>query len=59
MKISVNGIVREMTSEEISEVENLKKLHENDSELPPTYEDRLSALESALLEMITGGETDD
>ena len=23
----------------------------------PTYEDRLSALESALLEMITGGET--
>ena len=57
MKISINGIVREMTSEEILEVENFKKLHENDPKLSPTYEDRLSALESALLEMIMGGET--
>lgn len=57
MKISINGVVREMTSEEILEVETFKKLHENDPEPPPTYEDRLSALESALLEMITGGET--
>lgn len=57
MKISINGIVREMTSEEILEVENFKKLHENDPELSPTYEDRLSALESALLELIIGGET--
>ena len=48
----------EMTSEEIAEAKAAQEEYEKHlaSQLP-TYEDRLSALESALLEMITGGET--
>lgn len=44
--------VLDITEEELSKVDKTKI-----PETPPTYEDRLSALESALLEMITGGET--
>lgn len=48
----------EMTPEEIAEAKAAQEEYEKQlaSQLP-TYEERLSALESALLEMITGGET--
>lgn len=49
----------EMTPEEIAEAKAAQEEYEKQlASQPPTYEDRLSALESALLEMITGGETD-
>lgn len=58
MKKWVNGQIVEMTPEEIAEAKAAKEEYEKQLESqPPTYEDRLSALESALLEMITGGET--
>lgn len=58
MKKWVNGQIIEMTPEEIAEAKAAQEEYKNQlaSQLP-TYEDRLSALESALLEMITGGET--
>lgn len=58
MKKWVNGQIIEMTPEEISEAKAAQEEYEKQlaSQLP-TYEDRLSALESALLEMITGGDT--
>lgn len=48
----------EMTSEEIAEAKAAQEEYEKQlaSQLP-TYEERLSALESALLEIIAGGET--
>ena len=52
MKICENGIYRDMTAEEIAELEALA------AEAPasePTAEDRLAALEAAMLEMIMGG----
>ena len=54
----INGQIIEMTPEEIAEAKAAQEEYEKQltSQLP-TYEDRLSALESALLEMITGGET--
>ena len=52
----ITVIERDYTADEISEVEVMKKqLEQNLSE--PTVEDRLSAVEAALLEMITGGES--
>lgn len=49
MKICENGIIREMTPEEIAAYEALAQeaLH-----MPPTAEERLEALESAVLEMM-------
>ena len=59
MKKWVNGQIVEMTPEEIAEAKAAQEEYEKQlASQPPTYEDRLSALESALLEMITGGETD-
>lgn len=54
----INGQIVEMTPEEIAEAKAAQEEYEKQlaSQLP-TYEERLSALESALLEMITGGET--
>lgn len=52
MKICENGVMRDMTPEEIAELEALA------AEAPapePTVEDRLAALEAAMLEMIMGG----
>ena len=52
MKICENGIIRDMTPEEIAELEALA------AEAPaqePTAEDRLTALEAAMLELIMGG----
>lgn len=49
MKICENGIIREMTPEEIAEIERLA------SEMPeaePTAEERLAALEEAMLELL-------
>ena len=49
MKICENGIIREMTPEEIAELERLQ------AEMPepePTAEERLSALEEAMLELL-------
>ena len=58
MKKWVNGQIIEMTPEEIAEAKAAQEEYEKQLvSQPPTYEDRLSALESALLEMITGGET--
>lgn len=58
MKKWVNGQIIEMTSEEVAEINAAQEEYEKQlASQPPTYEDRLSALESALLEMITGGET--
>lgn len=49
MKIFENGVAREMTPSEIAEIEKLA------SEMPqaePTAEERLSALEEAMLELL-------
>ena len=49
MKIFENGVAREMTPEEIAELERLQ------AEMPkpePTAEERLSALEEAMLELL-------
>lgn len=49
MKICENGIIREMTAEEIAEMEAMA------GEVPeaePTAEERLEALEEAMLEML-------
>lgn len=48
-KICVNGIIRDMTPEEIAELEALA----HDAPMPPpTTEERLEALESVVLEML-------
>ena len=58
MKKWVNGKIIEMTPEEITEAKAAQEEYEKQlASQPPTYADRISALESALLEMITGGET--
>ena len=52
MKICENGVMRDMTPEESAELEALA------AKAPapePTAEDRLAALEAAMLEMIMGG----
>ena len=57
MKKWINGQIIEMTPEEIAEAKAAKEEYEKHLvSQPPTYEDRIFALESALLEMITGGE---
>ena len=48
MKICENGIIREMTPEEIAEFEALA----HDATMPPTAEERLEALEAAMLELM-------
>lgn len=65
IEVIVNGVTgavsyveRKYTPEEIAEAKAAQEEYEKQLvSQPPTYEDRLSALESALLEMITGGET--
>lgn len=49
MKICENGIIREMTPEEIAEMERLQA---EQPEPEPTAEERLSALEEAMLELL-------
>lgn len=49
MKICENGIIREMTPEEIAELEKLAA----EQPVPePTAEERLAALEEAMLELL-------
>lgn len=58
MKKLVNGQIIEMTPEEITEAKAVQEEYEKKlASQPPTYEEHISALESALLEMITGGDT--
>ena len=47
-KICENGIIREMTPEEVAESEAL--VHE--APMPPTIEERIDAMESAVLEIL-------
>lgn len=55
-KININGIVREMTAEEIEELERLE------AEMPEpeqTVDERMEQIEAALIELaalLTGGE---
>lgn len=49
MKICENGIIREMTAEEIAELE---KLAAEQPAPEPTAEERLAALEEAMLELL-------
>lgn len=57
MKISINSIVREMTAEEIAEMDALSASMQTQEESFPTAEDRITALEEAL-EMILSGVTE-
>lgn len=65
IEVIVNGVTgavsyveRKYTPEEIAEAKAAQEEYEKQlASQPPTYEERLSALESAFLEMITGGET--
>ena len=50
MKICENGVIREMTQEEIDSM-NTEEMVES----KPTVEERLEAIESALLERLLGG----
>ena len=50
MKICENGVVREMTPEEIASLKT-----EETTEQKPTVEERLEAVEAALLEQLLGG----
>lgn len=49
MKICENGIIREMTPEEIAELEALAA---SEPVPEPTAEERLAALEEAMLELL-------
>ena len=49
MKICENGVIREMTPEEIAELEALAA---SEPEPEPTAEERLAALEEAMLELL-------
>ena len=49
MKICENGIIREMTPEEVAELEALAQ---DEPVPPPTAEERLEALEGAMLELM-------
>lgn len=48
MKISINGIVREMTTEEEAEINEAIARHENDPAPEPTPEERIASLEEEL-----------
>lgn len=53
MKICENGIIREMIAEEIAALEAAREAEqEAEKHRPPTADERLEALEAALLEMI-------
>ena len=49
MKICENGVIREMTPEEIAELEALAA---SEPAAEPTAEERLAALEEAMLELL-------
>lgn len=54
MKKLVNGVIMEMTPEEIQQLEEQKEYEEQMKNQSPTQEDRLRALESAMLSMMGG-----
>lgn len=54
-KININGVVREMTAEEVAEME---RLAEQTPPPEPTPEERMNEIEAALIElaaMLAGG----
>lgn len=52
MRICENGIYRDMTAEEVAEMERMAV----EAPAPePTAEERLEALEAAMLELVMGG----
>lgn len=53
MRIYDNGIYRDMTQEELEEFE----AHIQEGVEEPTFEERIAALEAAMLEQILGGTT--
>lgn len=56
MKKYLNGVIVEMTDEEIAKIERLRAEAEaKEANREPSTEERLVALESAILEMIMGG----
>lgn len=55
MKKWVNGQIVEMTAEEIAAMKAAIEQIETEQPAEPTTEERLAALESAMLEMIMGG----
>lgn len=56
MKKYLNGVIVEMTAEEIAETERLRAEAEaREASREPTTKERLVALESAILDMIMGG----
>lgn len=63
MKICENGIIREMTAEEIAEIAEIEKLATEMPAPEPSPEERISALEKdnaelrEALEMLLSGET--
>ena len=53
--IDVNGIIREMTDEEYSSyLQKCKEEEERSRHLPPTLEERTSAMEEAILGLMSG-----
>lgn len=57
MKVFENGVIREMTAEEIAALEAARKEEQEAAKhRPPTADERLEALEEALLEMVMEGE---
>lgn len=55
MKKLVNGVISEMTQEEIQQLEEEQKKYEEEMKnQPPSQEDRIKALESAMLSMMGG-----
>ena len=57
MKININGVVRDMTAEEEAEYKAMLAEQQNYA-TEPTAEERIAALEAALLELL-GVETND
>lgn len=56
MKINDNGIIRDMTDEELAELERMKA---EMPEQPPTPEERMDEIEAAMIELaalIAGGD---
>ncbi len=47
MLVDDNGVIREMTHTEMTETEDIP--------MHPTLEERLNAVESAMLDLLTGG----
>lgn len=55
MKKIVDGVPYEMSQEEVAEMQALQKQEEQEAKnQPPTTEERLDAIESAIVDMMRG-----